>query len=405
LEKFSLTQEVLLKLLSASINGTKAKIEEDKLKQTDWKAIGLLSSRQAVSLAVFDAVTPYKKQIDSYIYDNWYAHVLKGFSKNSVIVAAQKQLNDEICEGENYAVIKGISAAKYYLKPELRNLGDVDFLIDTGKSDDISQKILEKGYERHSENDCHICFVKRPAALEMHFEIPGIPYGEKGDIVRAYMSDTLEKAQMVAVMGNEFKMPCPHHHGAILLLHMQHHMVSEGLGLRHLCDWACFVRATMDDDFWDEKLLPLFKSIGLYKYACVMTKLCSLYLEIPCPAWAKDADESLCYNIMKDILEGGNFGRIDSKRQTSGMMISEHGKGGLKKSKIYNLARALHNSMYTIYPILKKAPILYPFLYVWRILVYIFKVITGKRNSLIKTMGLADERRSLYDQLEIFETK
>ena len=405
MEKFSLTQEVLLKLLSAAINGTKTEIEEEKLKQTDWKAIGLLSSRQAVSLAVFDAVTPYKKQIDSYIYDNWYSHVLKGFSKNSIIIAAQKQLNDEICSDGNYAVIKGISAAKYYLKPELRNLGDVDFLIDTKDSDKVSQKILEKGYERHSENDCHICFVKRPAALEMHFEIPGIPYGDKGDIARRYMSDALEKAQKAVVMGGEFKMLAPHHHGAVLLLHMQHHMVSEGLGLRHLCDWACFVKATANDEFWAEKLLPLFKSIGLYKYACVMTRLCSLYLGIPCPEWARTAEENLCYYIMKDILEGGNFGRIDSTRQTSGMMISEHGKGGVKNSKAYNLARALHNSMYTVYPILKKAPILYPFLYVWRIFVYIFKVITGKRNSLIKTASLADQRKSLYEQLEIFETK
>lgn len=405
MENFSLNEEILLKLLSAAINGTEAQIDEEKLKQTDWNTIGLFSSRQAVSLAVFDAVTPYKEYIPSHIYDKWYSHVLKGFSKNSVIQASQRQLDNEICADKDYAVIKGIAASKYYPKPELRNLGDVDFLINVQDSEALTQRILEKGYQRHSENDCHICFLKLPAALEMHFEIPGIPYGEKGEIVRDYMKDALKNTQEVTVMGDRFKMLCPFHHGAVLLLHMQHHMVSEGLGLRHLCDWACFVSATYTCEFWQDSLLPFFKRIGLYKYACIITRLCSQYLGCVCPDWATKADPNLCYQIIKDILVSGNFGRLDKERKASGMMISEHGKGGLRKGKIYNLAKALHNTMYNVYPVLHKAPILYPFLYVWRIFVYVFKVIKGERVSLLKVSSVADQRKSLYKQLEIFEIK
>ncbi len=404
MEKFSLEQEVLLKLLSASINGTKPRIEEEKLKQTDWNTIGLFSSKQAVSLAVFDAVTPYKEYIPSRTYDKWYSHVLKAFSKNSVIQASQRELDMEICADTDYAVIKGIAAAKYYPKPELRNLGDVDFLINLKDSEMLSEKILQKGYQRHSENDCHICFLKLPAALEMHFEIPGIPYGEKGEVVREFMADALFLSQTVSVMGDKFKMLSDNHHAAVLLLHMQHHMVSEGLGLRHLADWACFVNATHTLHFWEQTLLPMFKGIGLYKYAQVITKLCSLYLGSVCPAWAQSADEDLCYQIIKDILMSGNFGRLDDKRKASGMMISEHGKGGLRKGKIYNLAKTLHNSMYNVYPILKTLPILYPFLYVWRIFVYVFRVLRGERVSLLKATAVADQRKTLYQQLEIFET-
>lgn len=404
MRNFTLTEEILLKALSSSINGIALQIEEDKLKQTDWNAIGLLSSKQAVSLAVFDAVTPYKRYIPSTVYDKWYAHVLKGFSKNSVLESAQKQLHTEICADCDYAILKGMAAAQYYPKPELRNLGDIDFLVLPEKTSEVSQNILTKGYEMRSENDCHICFVKKPAALEVHHEIPGIPYGQKGEMVRDFVKDILPTAKTVVIGGNTFNSPSDMFNGVILLLHMQHHMVSEGLGLRHLADWACFINKTRNESFWQE-LLPFFKSIGIYKYAQVITKTCSLYLGSVCPDWAFDTDETLCGEIISDVLSGGNFGRLDETRKASGMMVSEHGKGGMKHGKIYNLVRTLHTSTCIVYPIVKKVPVLYPFLYVWRIFVYIFKVIKGERVSLLKASNAANQRKSIYEQLEIFETK
>lgn len=404
MSNFTLTEEILLKLLSASINGTKAQIDEETLKQADWNAIGLFSFKQAVSLAVFDVVTPYKKYIPANIYDKWYAHVLKAFSKNSALDSAQKQLHEEICNDCDYAILKGIAAAQYYNRPELRNLGDIDFLIAEDKLEVVSQKITAKGYERHSDNDCHVCFVKNGVALEMHFEIPGIPYGEKGNTVRDFVKGILPTAKNVVAAGNTFTSPSDMYNGVVFLLHMQHHMVSEGLGLRHLSDWACYINKTHNDAFWNE-LLPFFKSIGIYKYCQVMTKTCSIYLGSACPDWAAKADKDLCYQIIRDILSSGNFGKLDSTRKTSGMMVSEHGKDGMKHGKVYNLARALHSSMYNVYPIVKRVPVLYPFLYVWRIFVYIFKVIKGERVSLIKAASVADQRKSLYEQLEIFETK
>lgn len=404
MNSFTLTEEILLKLLSSSINGTRAQIDEETLKQTDWNTIGLFSSKQAVSLAVFDAVTPYKKYIPSNVYDKWYAHILKGFSKNSVLEAAQKQLHEQICADCDYVVLKGMAAAQYYPRPELRNLGDIDFLVNAQNADEISQAILSMGYQEHSENDCHVCFVKKPAALEMHHEIPGIPYGKTGEKVREFVKGILQSAKTVSYGSNTFKSPDDMYNGVVLLLHMQHHMVSEGLGLRHLTDWACYINKTHSETFWQE-LLPFFKSIGIYKYAQVMTKLCSLYLGSLCPDWAEEAEGALCEAIIKDVLSGGNFGRLDETRKASGMMVSEHGKGGVKHGKLYNLARALHTSMFTVYPIVKKVPVLYPFLYVWRVLLYVFKVIKGERVSLIKASGTANERKSLYSQLKIFETK
>jgi hypothetical protein len=134
--------------------------------------------------------------------------------------------------------------------------------------------------------------------------------------------------------------------------------LDDGLGLRHLCDWAAFVKATQNEAFWTEELLPLMKEIGIMKYASVATKLCATYLHIPCPAWAADADDTLCDGLLADVFLGGNFGRKNNERARSGSLIAK--KGEKKRGPIAAMAVSLHRAILLKYPIVKKVWILYP---------------------------------------------
>ena len=134
---------------------------------------------------------------------------------------------------------------------------------------------------------------------------------------------------------------------------MQGHMVSEGLGLRHICDWACFLQKTEGKPFWNE-LLGLFQKIGILTYAKVVSKISAMYFHINCPKWAEDADEELCHDVMNDVLTGGNFGRKDRIRSKSGVMIIERSRNGKKHSKLVNLFLIIHHGIPKRYPIVKK---------------------------------------------------
>lgn len=85
--------------------------------------------------------------------------------------------------------------------------------------------------------------------LEMHFNLAGIPEGKPGELVREYSKDIYEKASLCRLNNGEAMLPSPFHHGLIILLHTCHHMTGEGIGLRHLCDWAVFVNSLSDDEF------------------------------------------------------------------------------------------------------------------------------------------------------------
>lgn len=397
---------ILLHLLQKHFRSETENLPEEVLKTVDWQAVMKEAAHQAVLISAFDAAAAYRAYMPAEIYMQTFQRVSRGMMSNLQVNAAQRALTALLeKKGYPYVILKGEAAAAYYPRPDLRHLGDVDFLIDPAQKEEIGQLLEAEGYAGSMhEHVCHVVYKKPGAHLEMHFEIAGIPYGKAGEQVRSYMADALAQAEQAQQGSDRFSVPAPAHHGLILLLHMSHHMVAEGLGLRHLCDWAAFVDRTWKDAFWQEKLLPMLREIGLMKYAAVMTRAASRAVGTACPEWAQ-ADDALCDAVLHDILTGGNFGRKDKERSSAGMMISEHGKDGIRHGSLHNLWHTLHRSTAEVFPVVKKVRVLHPVLDVYRAGLYLGRRAVGKRPSLLRMAPLAQERRSVYEQLEIFETK
>lgn len=395
---------LLLKLLASFVTGMPAELPS-AITDAAWNRILHESTMQAVSLMVFDAMGKHKERIPADIYEKAFARSCSCLTSNAKVEYAQSELVNILDRhGAPYVILKGEASAAYYPKPELRNLGDVDFLIDETQKSELEELFINNGYEKsHDGHICHVVFKKPNAHLEMHFEIAGIPNGIQGELVRKYMNDAVHHFKMRKSSMCDFKAPTDMYHGAILIIHMQHHMVGEGLGLRHLCDWACFVNQTYSETFWNESFLPLLKSIGLLKYTSIITKMCSMYLGTHLPEWAEDADESVCKEVMWDILRGGNFGRKDTTRAKSGMFISNHGKNGTKHGKLYYSFYTLNASVKEAHPKLKYIKILYPFFYIEKVVKYLVLMVRGKRPKLRNIFPAANERKRIYDKLHIFE--
>ncbi|MBR2329714.1 MAG: nucleotidyltransferase family protein, partial [Clostridia bacterium] len=353
-------QKILLNLAAMGLSDTPQELllEKEELDGADWNAIMQESLAQTVPMTVFQAAKAYESEIPQDVFARWKNLFFQAYQTNVRVQQAQADMAELMREeGFGYIVIKGESSAAYYPNPELRALGDVDFLIDTSRQAEIESALMQAGYERDGmEHISHRIFRKVGAHLEMHYQVPGIPVGEKGDKVRAFLKDAVKCGECRQGGLAEFYAPCPKHHGLIILLHMQHHNLDDGLGLRHLCDWAAFVNATQNEAFWTDELLPLMKEIGIMKYASVATKLCATYLHIPCPTWAADADDALCDGLLADVFLGGNFGRKNNERARSGSLIAK--KGEKKRGPIATMAVSLHRAVLLKYPIVKKVWIL-----------------------------------------------
>ncbi|MBQ8428071.1 MAG: nucleotidyltransferase family protein [Clostridia bacterium] len=402
---FSIEQQTLIRLTALSLGKTAQ--EGWSFEDVDFEKLLQEANAQTVTLAAFERLSAYKKQLPVDIYKRWLKTSSRISQKNFAVEEGQKQLISLLTkENIPYIIIKGTSAAAYYPQAGHRALGDVDFLVREEDLTRATALLLASEYRQiieDGEHDCHLVFTKENVRYEMHFETVGIPYGDTGKKIRDYLKEAPLEGEEILANDYSFQMPKPANHGLIMMLHMQHHMLGEGLGLRHLCDWGCFVDKTCQESFWKKELLPFLKEIGLYRYAQVMTATCHRYLSTACPEWAHVKDGQVCEEVMEDLLTGGNFGKKDELRSQSGMLISRHGKNGTKDGAGKNLFSILHESVKKKYPIVKKFPPVYPFLFLWRGVRYGVLMLFGRRKSIAKMLPEAEKRKNIYQKLHIFE--
>lgn len=395
----TVNQSTILQFLSQALFKRDVEIQDQ-----DWLEVLKEAKNQAV-VQLVDSV------IDKNLLTADEVHAWKQAASadiaNNIRVGHNHSLLHKWMSGIPYVILKGAASASYYPSPTHRSMGDVDFLV---KEEDLARagKVLEENGLKpwDKEHISHIVYRGPRMHYEMHFNIAGTPNGEVGDLVREYTKDIFEKAQKKTVVNGVAMLPSPFHHGLILLLHTCHHMTGEGVGLRHLCDWAVFENSFSENDFC-ELFEAKLKKLGLWKFAQILTRVSIKYLGADEKLWAI-AEEDVVDALMEDILTGGNFGKKDSDRALQTMLISDRGKDGVgKTSMVSEFFKSGNGIVYHNWPESKKNKLLLPFGWVYFGTRRIFREMTGKRKKtdVRKLVGGAAERRSLYEQLHLYETE
>lgn len=308
-----------------------------------------------------------------------------------------------------YVILKGCASAAYYPDPELREMGDVDFLVNLNDIQRGIKVLEENGFHRdqYEFTTNQSAYHRFPfSTWEIHKEPTGIPRNECGDSIRRELSTIIEKAVLYNREGFTFFIPNTYHHGIILLLHKISHMTTTGIGLRHLCDWAVFVNNMTNDDFvslFEKKL----KSFGIWRFAQNMTLLCQEYLGLPKLNWAQNVliTPIQLETLMMDILTGGNFGKKDANRQREIKYLTDRKEGkigdkGLALQALYSL----NEKVYTEYPIIKRYKVLLPGGWILESGKYMGLLLSKKRKNskTITMLREASQRKRIYYKMNIF---
>ena len=315
--------------------------------------------------------------------------------------------------GIPYVTIKGLASAYYYPDPSLRDMGDVDFLVFEKNFEMAKQAVLSAGFavdHGGDDDDIHIAFKREPLSFwEQHRCVNGVPNGFVGELIRKETDRTIETSELVELDGAVCRIPDKLHHGLIMLLHMVSHMTSEGIGLRHLCDWAVFTNSIENDEF-----VKLFKDklsqFGLWKFAQTMTAVSEKYLGADHKKWAENPDLEGNYleGVITDILNGGNFGKKDMNRYREIKYISNRGERTVdNKNVLAQLLGTLNQKTYSDYSWIEKRKVFLPVGWIAEGGKYIGLLVSGKRKTQGTSAMLkeASKRKDIYSKMELFEVK
>ena len=197
------------------------------------------------------------------------------------------------------------------------------------------------------------------------------------------------------------------HHGLVQLMHTAEHMVTSGVGLRHLCDWAVFAASFSDEEFrelFEEKL----KTVGLWRFAQLLSLTSAKFLSAPQLPWMGDAEEELLTGIMEDILESGNFGIKDSERINQAKLITDQGSRSIgKNGTLRQFAAAMTEKARFEWPPCKEHKFLLPVGWAFISVRHIVRIAQGERPKIhIRNMiPGAEKRRKIYQEFRLFLDK
>lgn len=398
----NLSFKAYLELVKIGIGTSDYSFDFNRLNNEDWEFILEESRKQATVLLCFDALKYVNSKPFDELYNKWLLWSAKITSENISNFKEQTNLTKLLDDNSiPYVILKGWSSAYYYPKPDNRSFGDIDFLVNKADIQKSVQLLLDNGFKMEKDlSSVHYEFHKNKTRFELHKTIAGIPQNKYG----AYFNEIISSAVIERIVENGNVRIGDLHHGVIILLHTLHHLMSYGLGIRHLCDWACFVNKTKTYDFWTSKFIPLLKKTGTFKFMCGLTIVCVKYLGVVKPDWCVDVTDDMVDTITNEVFGSGNFGS-KNKVNKSLLMTMRDSEKITVFSKIKAMIGALNKTNHIVFPILKKLPILYPFIMIYRVLRYLVLMFMGKKSSLIEASKHADERNAVYMKYELFKVE
>lgn len=368
--------QYLLTVLRSAVQGEKA---PEPLRDMDWESFLELSKRQEVYSIV--AQTVDFKYLPSDI-----AGELNDYSKSELVrlIAMQNELKaieSELRKNEiNYMLLKGAVIRNYYPKQSMRQMSDIDILYDPDKRDILIDMMDSRGYTLVSDGGNSDDFNKKPYyTFEFHRELFKDVYGFCPDF-----SFVWDHAEPSSENPFEYIMSAEDlylHHVA----HMYKHYIFGGFGIRFIVDTYLILKhagESMNRDYISKKLAEMRltdfeEEVRRFSFSLLENRPLT------------DEQREFFNTVLAYGIYGSNKTNVDEayknyKSNTGG------GSFGYLFSRIFPSAA----QMKSIYPILKKHPVLLGFYYIKRLFVKSFSSKEKVKNEVRAVKQMEKEQKN-----------
>jgi len=217
-------------------------------------------------------------------------------------------------EAENlpFVLLKGQGNALYYPNPLHRAPGDLDlFFYRQGDYDRAKKRVIEKGYPLEEESIKHQGYNRGTVHIENHKTIEVIHLKQIDKKLQQKVKEITDKENFEIIRINETPIRVlPAEFNALyLFIHLFHHFIEFGVGMRQICDWIFFLSAR-HTEIDKKKFMETAEEFNLLNPMRVFAHAAVKYMEIPPEIFPFEPGEYTPNSdlVMNDILDGGHFG-------------------------------------------------------------------------------------------------
>ena len=286
----------------------------------EWGELYAMAKKQSLVGVCFAGVQRLQQQQQEppeMLYLTWMGMAAKIQQWNEAVnrqcVNLQKRL---AADGFRNCVLKGQGVATLYGEHlrGLRQSGDIDCWVEGGfeKVNAWAQKIApSKGINQH-----HIHFdIYNDTEVELHYYPFNLTSPSKNKILRKFFKDqeeicfTNESSLGFCVPTSEFNL-------VFLMVHIFHHLFTEGVGLRQLMDYYMVLCTASGSKFQKvSEVQVVVRALGLERFAsALMWVLGEVFgLEREQMLWEPNKEDGTF--LLEEVMLSGNFGKQDARQK------------------------------------------------------------------------------------------
>lgn len=292
-------------------------------------------------------------------------------------------------KGIEYLPVKGALIKGLYPQPELRAMGDADVLIREAQLEEAQKILSSLGMERiKSESDHEDVWSNTNLKIELHKYL--IPAYNKD--YYAYYGDSWKLARKDA-QGCAWHL-APEDHFIYLLVHFAKHYRNGSISGKNICDFWVFRKAypDMDESYICAELEKL-QLLGFYRNILDLLE-----------AWFQGAAPTEAVELItQTTLQGGDYSKEESILTAALIrnMKEDESFADSRRRWFWEKVFPPLSVMVFPYPILKKYPVLLPFMWVRRCIELVFFQPKRLKSAIISSKKMVQtdsDRVSAYEK-------
>ena len=224
-------------------------------------------------------------------------------------------------DGIHALLVKGQGVAQCYERPQWREAGDVDLLLDAENYEKAKSNLIPiaSHVEKEYKDRLHLGLKIDSWQIELHGSMRNYRLGRVNACIDEAQDDTFQHGKVRIWMNGDSAVELPSADNDVIFVftHILQHFFEAGIGLRQICDW-CRLLWTFREEIDQDLLVTRLKRARLLSEWEVLAALTVNYLGMPVealPLYRKSASlDRKANRLMEHILRTGNFGHNQDSR-------------------------------------------------------------------------------------------
>lgn len=273
----------------------------------EWWALYKMCAVHGVKAVVFDFVRqlPKSEALDRALLMQW----LSAATGVEQTMRRMQMAAEEFAEAMEkreipVVVLKGLAFAQYYPNPLHRECGDLDCYM-MGKKEEGDLAAVELGGKVEEAGYKHSHLIYNGLTIENHRFFTDFDNTPTGILTEQALGELMQEAHIYI---GDSKLYCPsvNFNALFLLKHAQGHFIDEGIRMRHVLDWALFLKAKQQEMDW-LRILPMLETTHTAQFAGLLTAIAIRHLHVDVHhegllALASNAEQKMVEAVLADIM-------------------------------------------------------------------------------------------------------